>query len=135
MNKLILILLVGLLPVSGFAQDADDAEGVQAEAQSEPATETATADDEQSSDEADQKPSFPSLAGTVTLKYTCSLNDDTREISTVQDPEGPSSVVYKKAGEEKTVAYAKNDGEYVDRVAEKIKTNLEAANFTCEKPE
>lgn len=132
MKKMIFICCLIAMPFSVWAQD-DDAAATEAVATE--STQTEATDDAEDSDEADQKPNFPDLAGTVSKKVVCKLNDDEREISIVQDPEGPSSVVYKKNGEEKTIAYAKNDGSYVERVAEKIQTNLEAASFTCETAE
>lgn len=133
MKKLILVFLF-ILPMSVWAQDAATATEAEATTTTESADES-TSEEAAATDEAEQKTNFPALAGTVSKKVTCKLNNDEREISIVQDPEGPSSVVYKKNGEEKTVAYAQNDGSYVERVAEKIQTNLEAASFTCENAE
>ena len=131
MKKMIFICCLLAMPFSVWAQDDATAEESAATHNHESAAQA----EEPVTDEADQKPNFPELAGTVSKKVVCKLNNDEREISIVQDPEGPSSVVYKKNGEEKTIAYAKNDGSYVERVAEKIQTNLEASSFTCETAE
>lgn len=140
MKKMIFICCLLAMPFSVWAQDeapkaAEESAATTATSNNEATDQAAEESDAAPSDEADQKPNFPDLAGTVSKKVVCKLNNDEREISIVQDPEGPSSVVYKKNGEDKTIAYAKNDGSYVERVAEKIQTNLEAASFTCETAE
>lgn len=131
MKKLIFICLMAM-PFSVWAQEEASTATPESATEATETTNEAPATASAQSDEGDQKPNFPDLAGTVSKKVVCKLNNDEREISIVQDPEGPSSVVYKKNGEEKTVAYAQNDGNYVERVAEKIQSNLEAASFTCE---
>lgn len=137
MKKLIFILMFVVCPLSVFAQadtDADtETESTQTVEESAETPETTEdSGDVEATTADDSAQTFEPIAGTVSSKTICSLNNDTREISIVRDPEGPSSVVYKKNGEENTIAVAKNDPSYVDRVVEKIVTNLEAANFSCE---
>lgn len=84
-----------------------------------------------------QKANFPQVIGTVKYRYTCVLNSDTRLISAVEQPDGSLGIVYKKTiegqSEEKTVALAKNNTDYADRVADRIKSNLENSSFVCTK--
>jgi hypothetical protein len=67
---------------------------------------------------------FGDVVGTQKYKITCTLNDDVREITAIQQADGSVGIVYKKFGAIKTIAIAKNNPAYADQVADKIQNNL-----------
>lgn len=74
---------------------------------------------------------FGALNGTEKSSIACSNKGDSRKITVLNVTEGGCGVVYNKAGEDKTVAQAKSAMDYCDTVANKMKSNLEAAGFDC----
>ncbi len=76
---------------------------------------------------------FGEVTGTPKYKITCTSGTDIREINVITQADNSVGVVYKKFESLKTMAIAKNDSAYADQVAEKIKSNLETAGFTCTK--
>jgi len=74
---------------------------------------------------------FGAINGTEKSSVTCSSKGDTRKITIMNVTEGGCGVVYNKAGADKTVAMAKNGGDYCDTVSNKIKSNLEGAGYDC----
>lgn len=75
--------------------------------------------------------SFDTYAGTEKSSHTCVSKGDSRKISVLSGADGGCGVVYNKMNEAKTVAVAKVDANHCDTVANKIKSNLEAAGFDC----
>lgn len=75
--------------------------------------------------------SFPLMNGNSKASTTCTAGADTRTIQIVNPTYGGCAVNYTKMGVETTVANAKADMGYCDRVAAKITTNLESASYTC----
>jgi len=75
---------------------------------------------------------FPAITGSERTSATCSNNGDQREI-TVLDITGNNGcgVVYTKGGVKNTIAIARNDMGYCDRVLAKVQGNLEANGFDC----
>ena len=76
--------------------------------------------------------SFPLMNGTSSKSTTCTAGADTRTISIVSPSHGGCAVNYSKMGIETTVATAKADMTYCERVATKIETNLQSSSFTCQ---
>lgn len=73
------------------------------------------------------------VTGTQKYKYTCTLGSEVREITVITQADNSVGVVYKKSNSTSTIALAKNDPSYADQKADKVKTNLEAAGYTCVK--
>jgi len=62
----------------------------------------------------------------------CSWQGDRRQILNRERSQGGCEVVYTKGDESKTVAEARNDLAYCERVALRVKSNLEQAGFNCD---
>ena len=75
--------------------------------------------------------SFPLMNGDSKASTTCTAGADTRTIQIVNPTHGGCAVNYTKLGVETTVATAKADMGYCDRVAAKITSNLESSSYTC----
>ncbi len=88
---------------------------------------------EQDSEPSSETVQFGDVTGTQKYKFICTSAKDVREITVITQKDDSVGVVYKKFDTVKTVALAKTDPSYADTVAEKIKTNLETAGFTCSK--
>lgn len=73
------------------------------------------------------------VTGTQKYKYTCTLGSEVREITVITQADNSVGVVYKKSNSTSTIALAKNDPSYADQKAEKVKSNLETAGYTCTK--
>lgn len=74
---------------------------------------------------------FPDVEGTERSGATCKNGDDERMISVIDTREGPCGVVYTKHGNKRTVAYAKNDMAFCDKVYDNIIANLTNGGFDC----
>lgn len=74
---------------------------------------------------------FPDVEGTERSGATCKNGSDERLVSVIDTREGPCGVVYTKHGSKKTVAYAKFDMSFCDKVYENIVGNLTGAGFDC----
>ncbi len=70
--------------------------------------------------------------GDASSSYTCTLNGDTRTISVLNNSTGGCTVEYTKFDNTQNVANAANDISYCENVVNKIKGNLESANFACQ---
>jgi hypothetical protein len=79
----------------------------------------------------DSSDGFGAVTGSEKMSFSCTKNSDTRKVAVVTSTSEGCGVVYNKAGQDKTVAVAKSDLSHCDTVAEKIKTNLQAAGFDC----
>jgi Tfp pilus assembly protein PilP len=75
---------------------------------------------------------FGPYEGTEKSKFTCTSGDDVRTVAVLDGNSGGCGVVYNKMGNDKTIAVANYDMEFCPEVQNKVKGNLEAANFTCE---
>ncbi|MEM7647157.1 MAG: hypothetical protein AAF203_09625 [Pseudomonadota bacterium] len=74
---------------------------------------------------------FPDVEGTERSGATCKNGSDERLVSVIDTREGPCGVVYTKMGDKKTVAYAKFDMGFCDKVYENIIGNLTGGGFDC----
>lgn len=74
---------------------------------------------------------FPDVEGTERSGATCKSGSDERLISVIDTKEGPCGVVYSKFGTKRTVAYAKHDMPFCDKVYSNIVSNLNSAGFDC----
>ena len=75
---------------------------------------------------------FGPYEGTEKSKLTCTSGKDVRTVAILEGNTGGCGVVYNKMGADKTIAVAENDMEFCPEVQNKVRGNLEAANFTCE---
>ncbi len=75
--------------------------------------------------------SFPLMNGTSKSSTTCTAGADTRTIQIVNPTYGGCAVNYTKLGVETTVANAKADMGYCEKVASRITSNLESASYNC----
>lgn len=137
MKKVILLLsLVALAACSSKPKEEDMQKVEEAPAVEEtapaPAPTTSTMDSS-STDESGMSMSgdFPDVEGTERSGTTCTNGSDSRMVSVIDTPEGPCGVVYTKFGNKKTVAYAKHEMAFCDRVFENVKGNLSGAGFSC----
>lgn len=74
---------------------------------------------------------FPDVEGTERSGATCKNGGDERLVSVIDTREGPCGVVYTKNGAKKTVAYAKFDMGFCDKVYSNITGNLSNGGFDC----
>lgn len=74
---------------------------------------------------------FPDVEGTERSGATCKNGGDERLVSVIDTREGPCGVVYTKGGAKKTVAYAKHDMGFCDKVYQNITGNLSNGGFDC----
>lgn len=75
---------------------------------------------------------FPPITGTERSSSSCSANGDTRKVAVLDIADnGGCGVVYSKFSVDKTVAMAKHDMSFCDKVSSNIKTNLETAGYDC----
>jgi hypothetical protein len=79
----------------------------------------------------DMEGGFPDVEGTERSGATCKNGDDERMVSVIDTREGPCGVVYTKHSRKKTVAYAKNDMGFCDKVYDNIVGNLTNGGFDC----
>lgn len=105
--------------------DAADKKGKKKAAEAAPAE--AAAPTASSSSET----SLPAITGTEKVSHTCTNKGETRKITILNVTEGGCGVVYNKGGVDATVARARNTLDHCDNVANKIKSNLEAAGYNC----
>ena len=75
---------------------------------------------------------FEPYEGTEKSKFTCAAGDDLRTVAVLDGNDGGCGVVYNKMGSDKTIAVANYEMDFCQKVQNKVKVNLEAANFTCE---
>lgn len=161
--KLTLILFISLIALRSFAEsDPEDVDGLTLVA---PKSATAPANseveepvkkrpatteeilaakgmlkkevEEKTMEEQKQVADFGDVEGVEKYKITCVLNNDTREISAIEQADGTIGIRYTKFGESKTIAIAKNNPDYVNQVAEKIQNNLANGQYpyACTKEE
>lgn len=74
---------------------------------------------------------FPDVEGTERSGATCKNGGDERLVSVIDTREGPCGVVYTKNGNKNTVAYAKYDMSFCDKVFDNIVGNLTSGGFDC----
>lgn len=74
---------------------------------------------------------FPDVEGTERSGATCKNGGDERLVSVIDTREGTCGVVYTKHGNKKTVAYAKHDMSFCDKVFTNIVGNLTGGGFDC----
>ena len=74
---------------------------------------------------------FPDVEGTERSGATCTNGGDERMVSVIDTKEGPCGVVYSKYGKKLTVAYAKFEMPFCDKVYENILGNLKNGGFDC----
>lgn len=74
---------------------------------------------------------FPDVEGTERSGATCKNGAQERMVSVIDTREGPCGVVYTKGGNKNTVAYAKNDMGFCDKVFDNIVGNLTGGGFDC----
>ena len=74
---------------------------------------------------------FPDVEGTERSGATCKNGAEERLVSVIDTREGPCGVVYTKGGSKSTVAYAKNDMSYCDKVFDNIVGNLTGGGWDC----
>ena len=89
----------------------------------------------QEKDESGMSGDFGPYEGTEKSKVSCTSEtseEDVRTIAVLDGTNGGCGVVYNKFGNDKTVAVAQYNMEFCPEVQSKIKSNLEAAGFTCE---
>ena len=86
-------------------------------------------------DESGMTGDFGPYEGTEKSKVSCTSGtseEDVRTIAVLDGTNGGCGVVYNKFGNDKTVAVAQYNMEFCPEVQSKIKSNLEAAGFTCQ---
>gem|GEM_PF-3297811 len=75
---------------------------------------------------------FPSITGTERMTATCTSGGASRTVTVLDIADnGGCGVVYTKDSNPRTVAMAKNDMSYCDKVFENIKGNLSAGGMDC----
>ena len=74
---------------------------------------------------------FPAVEGTERSGATCKSGSDERMVSVIDTREGPCGVVYTKHGNKLTVAYAKYEMPFCDKVYDNIVGNLTGGGFDC----
>ena len=97
----------------------------------EPAPAPAKSDSMTMDSGSDMSGGFPDVEGTERSGATCKNGGDERLVSVIDTREGPCGVVYTKGGNKKTVAYAKNDMTFCDKVFDNIVGNLTGGGFDC----
>ena len=103
-------------------------DAVKPEPQESSATETET---DSSSPFINADSGFPDLEGNERSGVTCKNGDNERTVSVIDTHKGPCGVVYNKSGKKKTVAYAKFDMTYCDKVFNRMVNQLIAGGFDC----
>lgn len=132
-NMLLIVSIFALAACSSAPkEEAPVAEPVD---NSTPAPEPAPAEpvqDTMSMDKgANMEGGFPDVEGTERSGATCKNGGDERMISVIDTREGPCGVVYTKHGNKKTVAYAKFEMPFCDKVFDNIVGNLTNGGFDC----
>jgi hypothetical protein len=126
-----LISLAVCLFLVGLTARADDAAKGDAKGDAKAAAPAADKADTKAADAKDAAGGEKKAVAEGTV--TCKSGNDERTISSTKGEGGAGcQVMYKKGGEEKSVADAKNDTSYCEKVVDKIKKNLTAAGYTCE---
>ena len=131
MKKLIIIISVMGLAACSSAPKEDAAAETPVASEPAPAPapekiESMTADTGQN-----MEGGFPAVEGTERSGATCNNGSDQRLVSVIDTREGPCGVVYSKHGNKNTVAYAKNDMSFCDKVYDNIVGNLTGGGFDC----
>ena len=140
MKKFILAASLIALAACSSAPKEDTSAADQAGAEVEAPTPVPEADTQASSNDtqsmtadsgSNMEGGFPDVEGTERSGATCKNGDDERMISVIDTREGPCGVVYTKHGNKRTVAYAKNDMAFCDKVYDNIIANLSNGGFDC----
>lgn len=64
--------------------------------------------------------------------FTCTTGSDERKVEVVKANASECEVYYTKNGNKTRIAHAKYGAQYCSEVANRVKTNLEGAGFTCQ---
>lgn len=113
----------------------EDVEAAADEMANEEEGKSSDADESMSSDSNNASGEFGTYEGTEKSKVSCTSGtdeEDVRTIAVLDGSNGGCGVVYTKFGNSETVAVAQYNMEYCPEVQNKIKSNLEAAGFTCQ---
>ena len=130
------ILIASLFVIAACSSKKKMEEPAPAPAVTEPAPapvekESMTMDSGSTDGKTDFEGGFPDVEGTERSGATCKMASDERMVSVIDTREGPCGVVYNKFGNKKTVAYAKHDMGFCDKVYENIIGNLTNGGFDC----
>ncbi len=142
MKKLLILVSILALAACSSKEKQEDTSNTENTAVEQPA-EAQTAQDSSEQDDAkneeasnevnepDMNGGFPDVEGTERSGATCKNGSTERLVSVIDTREGPCGVVYTKNSNKKTVAYAKNDMSYCDKVFDNIVGNLTAGGYDC----
>ena len=123
--KYLLLLLIGLFVVS--CTSAPEEKAAKEDVKKEEKKEESKPAEPKVEEVKDKAPQEPAVAGAI----TCSSSNDVRTIVNQKSDTGGCEVVYTKFGESKVIATAQKDIEYCNGVVDRVRKNLEAANFIC----
>ena len=141
-----MILLLSVCALSACSSNSKNEESAANDTATTEAAATTTPDSEQTKTEsnessqddsmtadsgANMEGGFPDVEGTERSGATCKNGGDERMVSVIDTREGPCGVVYTKSGDKKTVAYAKHDMGFCDKVYNNIVSNLTSGGFDC----
>ena len=145
MKKLILAVffLVGLGACSSKTTSFDETKEAQVNSSSDTGTteeagqQQAQAENEvQSVEDVDKAvdmgdQGLPDIEGVQRSEAVCRNDNDERTVQVIDTKEGHCGVVYTKFGEKKTVAFARYEMEFCDRIYKGIVDNLVRGGFDC----
>ena len=130
-----LLVLISVFAIAACSSKPKEEMAEEKPAMSEPAPAPAPAPEAKESmtmdSGANMDGGFPDVEGTERSGATCKNGSDERLVSVIDTREGPCGVVYTKYGNKKTVAYAKNDMSFCDKVFDNIVGNLTGGGFDC----
>lgn len=116
--------------------DADSSQPI-VEAGAQKADSKAAASDKKSNAKSAAKPTskVSNISGSPSL--TCKMGSETRTITKAITPnpaagEDICQVVYTKDGQDNTIANAKHELAYCDKIVNQVRGNLENAGWTCQ---
>lgn len=141
MKKLLCILAIFAMAACSSTDEAEDTAAAETTETAAEATTTEEATPAETSEQAESAASsadndssgmeFPPITGTEKSSATCTLGGDTRTVKVLNITEGGCGVVYNKFSVDKTIAIAKHDMSFCDKVSENVQSNLSAAGFNC----
>ena len=135
---LIIIAVLGFTACSSKEKNENKKTAVQRTETSKDQTKAKTATKKEAADSSQEDATdsiggnFGPYEGTERSKFTCTSGNDVRIIAVLDGNNGGCGVIYNKMGNNKTIAVAEHNMEFCPEIQDKVKGNLEEANFTCE---
>ena len=117
--KSLLVLSISLLFIAGCSSKGKKGEG------------TTAKDGAKQEASADSKADGKTSSATSASKSTCMMKNDKRVIDVRTQNKG-CELAYTKFGNEEVVATSMNGTDHCQKIADRIKGNLENAGFKCE---